>query len=350
MSATPPIPVAVAGASGYSGRELLRLLLLHPRVSLACMTSRQQAGQSLAEVFPRFRHSAADHLRFTTPEPEAIASTGAAFVFLALPHGVAAEIALPLLELGLRVIDLSADFRIRDPAVYREFYHAAHPAPEWLATSVYGLPEHYAAQIAPARLVAAPGCYPTSILLPLLPLLRSGLILPEGIVVSSMSGTSGAGRKASEDLLFAECNESVRAYGAPKHRHLAEIEQELSFAAGNPVVISFTPHLVPVTAGICTTISAPAAPGTDLAALSRAYEDAYASCPFVRRLGPGGFADTKSVTGTNFLDLGWHLDARTGRVLLSSAEDNLGKGAAGQAVQCFNLMAGIPETTGLLHF
>jgi N-acetyl-gamma-glutamyl-phosphate reductase len=350
MSAFSPIPVAVAGASGYSGRELLRLLLLHPHVTLAGITSRQQAGLSLAEVFPRFRHSAADSLRFSPPDPDAIAATGATFAFLALPHGVSAEIALPLLDRGLRVIDLSADFRIRNPAVYQEFYHAAHPAPELLAAAVYGLPEHRAAQIRAARLVAAPGCYPTSILLPLLPLLRSNLVLPEDIVVASMSGTSGAGKKPSEELLFAECNESVRAYGAPKHRHLAEIEQELSDAAGRTVTISFIPHLVPVTAGICTSISAPAAPGTDLDALSRAYEEAYGSCRFVRRLGPGAFADTKSVTGTNFLDLGWHLDPRTGRVLLSSAEDNLGKGAAGQAVQCFNLMAGLPEDAGLIHF
>ncbi len=342
--------VAVVGASGYSGKELLRLLLMHPRIELSCITSRQHAGLSLGEVFPRFRHSRSEHLRFVEPTAEAIAASGAAAAFLALPHGVAAEIAVPLLGKGLRVIDLSADFRLRDVAVYNEFYHGPHPAPEWLPKAVYGLPESRREEIRGAQLVAAPGCYPTSILTPLLPLLREGLIEPEGIVVSSMSGTSGAGKKASEDLLFAECNESVRAYGAPKHRHLSEIEQELGFAAGLPVVITFIPHLVPVTAGICTSISAAAKPGVSPEALTAAYARAYGEARFVRLLGAGKFADTKSVTGTNFVDLGWHVDPRAGRVLLSSAEDNLGKGAAGQAVQCFNLMFGHAEEAGLLNF
>jgi N-acetyl-gamma-glutamyl-phosphate reductase len=181
-------------------------------------------------------------------------------------------------------------------------------------------------------------------------LVREGWIELEGIVVASMSGTSGAGKTASEALLFAECNESVRAYGAPKHRHLAEIEQELGLAAGRRVVITFVPHLVPVTAGICTSISAVAKVGTTLESLQAAYTRAYGEARFVRLLGAGSFADTKSVTGTNFVDLGWHLDARAGRVLLSSAEDNLGKGAAGQAVQCFNLMFGHAEEAGLMNF
>lgn len=342
--------VAVAGASGYSGKELLRLLLMHPQVDLRCITSRQQAGRTLSEVFPRFRQARGEGVRFVEPEPRGIVDSGAEVVFLALPHGVAAELALPLLDLGLRVIDLSADFRLRDAAVYEEFYHGKHPSPEWLARAVYGLPESRREEIREARLVAAPGCYPTSILTPLLPLVREGLVDTGGIVVASLSGTSGAGRNASEELLFAECNESLRAYGAPKHRHLAEIEQELGLAAGRRVVISFIPHLVPVTAGICTSISASAAPGATLEALSAAYARAYGDARFVRLLGPGKFADTKCVTGTNFVDLGWHLDPRTGRVLLSSAEDNLGKGAAGQAVQCFNLMCGHAEEAGLMNF
>jgi N-acetyl-gamma-glutamyl-phosphate reductase len=342
--------VAVVGASGYSGKELLRLLLMHPGVELGCITSRQHAGAGLAEVFPRFRHSRGEALRFVEPDPGAIAASDAEAAFLALPHGVAAEVALPLLDLGLRVIDLSADFRLRDAAVYDEFYHGPHPAPEWLPRAVYGLPESRREEIRGARLVAAPGCYPTSILTPLLPLVREGLIELDGIVVASMSGTSGAGKTASEALLFAECNESVRAYGAPKHRHLAEIEQELGLAAGRRVVITFVPHLVPVTAGICTSISAVAKVGTTLESLQTAYSRAYGEARFVRLLGAGSFADTKSVTGTNFVDLGWHLDARAGRVLLSSAEDNLGKGAAGQAVQCFNLMFGHAEEAGLMNF
>jgi N-acetyl-gamma-glutamyl-phosphate reductase len=350
MVGTSVTKVAVVGASGYSGKELLRLVLMHPGIELSCITSRQHAGLSLAQVFPRFRHSPAECLRFVDPDPKAIADTGAEAAFLALPHGVAAELAVPLLQLGLRVIDLSADFRLRDVAIYDEFYGGPHPAPEWLTKAVYGLPESRSEAIRGAQLVAAPGCYPTSILTPLLPLLREGLIDPDGIVASSMSGTSGAGKKPSEELLFAECNESLRAYGAPKHRHLSEIEQELGFAAGRKVVITFIPHLVPVTAGICTSISAVAKAGLTIDELGASYHRAYGTARFVRLLGAGKFADTKSVVGTNFVDLGWHIDPRTGRVLLSSAEDNLGKGAAGQAVQCFNLMFGHEETAGLMNF
>jgi N-acetyl-gamma-glutamyl-phosphate reductase len=346
-----PTPVAVVGASGYSGEELLRVLLMHPQADLVCLTSRQLTGTRLDAAFPRFAKSRVAALKFSDADVAAIVSSGARCAFLALPHGVAAEFAVPLLEKGLRVIDLSADFRLRSPAVYREYYQHEHPAPALLAEAVYGLPERSADQIRRARLVASPGCYPTSILLPLLPLLDRGLLSLEGIVASSLSGTSGAGKSASVPMLFAECNESVRAYGAPKHRHLSEIEQELTLAAGQTVAITFIPHLVPVTAGICTSISAALAdPATSLDAISQAYAEAYADAPFVRLLKPGTFADTKNVTGTNFIDIGWQLDTRTRRVILSSAEDNLGKGAASQAVQSFNLMFGYPETAGLLNF
>ena len=198
-----------------------------------------------------------------------------------------------------------------------------------------------------ARLVASPGCYPTSILLPLIPLLKAGLIDPATIVANSMSGVSGAGRKADISLLFVECNESLRAYGIPKHRHLSEIEQELSLAAGEAVLITFIPHLVPVNAGIATSTTAKLRAGIDPAAIGEALEAAYGDAPFVRLLGPGGCADTKNVTRTNFIDIGWTHDPRTGRVILTSAEDNLGKGAGAQAVQSFNLIFGLPETAGL---
>lgn len=316
-----------------------------------CLTSRQLAGTRLDSAFPRFARSPVAGLNFSAAEVDVIVQSGARCAFLALPHGVAAEFAVPLLEKGLQVIDLSADFRLRSPAVYAEFYGHEHPAPHLLQEAVYGLPEHRAAQIRQARLIASPGCYPTSILLPLLPLLARGLIAPEGIVVASMSGVSGAGKNASVPFLFAECNESLRPYSAPKHRHLSEIEQELSLAAGRAITITFIPHLVPVTAGICTSISAAlptSAPSPQ--EISDAFEEAYAQAPFVRLLGHKGLADTKHVTGTNFIDIGWVLDPRTGRILLSSAEDNLVKGAAGQAVQSFNLMFGHPETAGLLHF
>lgn len=346
-----PTPVAVVGASGYSGAELLRLLVMHPGANLVCVTSRQLAGSRLDSAFPRFAGSRSAGLAFSDADVAVIAASGAQCAFLALPHGVAAEFAVPLLEQGLRVIDLSADFRLRSPAVYKEYYGHDHPAPALLTEAIYGMPERRAQEIRKARLVASPGCYPTSILLPLLPLLERSLIATDGIVAASLSGVSGAGKTPSVPLLFAECNESVRAYGAPKHRHLSEIEQELSVAANQAVTITFIPHLVPVTAGICTSISAALRnPATTVAELSEAYTAAYANAPFVRLLGPGKFADTKNVTATNFVDIGWHVDARTGRVLLTSAEDNLGKGAAGQAVQSFNLMFGHPETAGLLNF
>lgn len=343
------VKVAIVGASGYTGQELVRRLLLHSHVEITAVTSRQEAGRTLAAIFPRFRGLPGSELEFIEPDPDVIAASGARFAFLALPHGVAAEIGRALLDRGLRVIDLSADFRIHDAAVYEEFYEHPHPAPDLLAEAVYGLPEVRAEEIRAARLIASPGCYPTSILLPLLPLLRAGLIDPGTIVANSMSGVSGAGRKADLSLLFCECNESARAYGVPKHRHLSEIEQELSLAAGSKVVISFIPHLIPVNAGIVTTTTAMLGAGIDPAAVGAALDAAYAGEPFVRLLGRGQAADTKRVTGTNFIDIGWAHDLRTGRVILMSAEDNLGKGAGGQAIQSFNLMAGLPASAGL-HF
>src|SRR3974390_998951 len=249
-----PRQVAIVGASGYSGEELVRLLLSHPYADLTAVTSRQYAGQSLAQVFPKFSaYPSARELRFSAPDPESLAKQ-AQLVFLALPHGVASEFAAPLLRLGCQVIDLSADFRVRDAGVYREFYAYDHAAPDLLAQAVYGLPEIYRPQIKNASLVASPGCYPTSILLPVIPLLKANLIKPTGIIADSLSGVSGAGRKAELDYLFVECNESVRPYSLPKHRHLSEIEQELSVAAGVPVTIQFTPHLIPVNRGILTTL------------------------------------------------------------------------------------------------
>jgi len=344
------IKTAIVGASGYTGMELLRLLLVHPHVELVAATSRQEAGKPVQAVFPRFRGAPGAELAFIEPDPDAIAATGAKVAFLALPHGVAAEIARALLERGLKVIDLSADFRLRDAAVYQEFYGHEHPAPDLLADAVYGLPEVRADVIRTARLIASPGCYPTSILLPLLPLLRGKLIDPATIVANSLSGVSGAGRKADLSLLFCECNESVRAYGLPKHRHLSEIEQELSIAASEPVLITFIPHLIPVNAGIHTTTTAKLAPGLDPEAIGNALESAYADKPFVRLLGRGACPDSKNVTRTNFIDIGWQYDARTGRVILLSAEDNLGKGAGAQAVQSFNLLFGFSETAGLQNF
>lgn len=344
MNSQRKIDVSVVGASGYAGEELLRLLLAHPHARLVAASSRQYAGRPLAEIFPRFAHyETARSVKFADPaEPD---TSGAEIVFLALPHGVASEFARKALDAGKRVIDLSADFRTRDAAVYEEFYGGTHPAPELLARAVYGLPEFRRDEIRDAKLIACPGCYPTSILIPLLPLLRAKLIETDGIIADSMSGVSGAGRKAEVPYLFAECNESLRPYGVPKHRHLSEIEQELSDAAGAKITIQFTPHLVPVTRGILTTIYA--RPLGDSAAINAAYESAYGSEPFIRVLGGNALPDTKNVVGTNFVEMAWRIDPRTGRLIVMSAEDNVVKGTSGQAVQCFNIMCGFPETAGL---
>ncbi len=344
-----PVKVAVIGASGYSGRELLRLLLLHPHAEIVAVTSRALAGKPLTSEFPRLRGFAqADALKFIAPEVAAIQALGATVAFLALPHGVAHEFARPLLEAGLKVIDLSADFRLRDAAVYAEHYDHAHPSPELLGEAVYALSEWRAEEIRQARLIACPGCYPTSVLIPLLPLLRAGLLDESHIAVSSMSGVSGAGRKESVPFLFCECNESVRAYSVPKHRHLSEISQELDLAAGRKVRFSFVPHLIPVNQGICTTIFAGLREGATMEDVGGAYESAYAQRRFVRLLGRNRCPDTKNITGTNFIDVGWAFDERAQRLILMSAEDNLVKGASGQAVQNFNLIHGFPEECGLM--
>lgn len=343
------VKVAVVGASGYSGRELLRLLLLHPHAEIVAVTSRALVGKPLIAEFPRFRGiPQAESLSFITPDIAGITASGATVAFLALPHGVAHEFAGPLLKAGLRVIDLSADFRLRDAAVYAEYYDHAHPAPELLGQAVYALSELNTDAIKGAKLIACPGCYPTSVLVPLVPLLRAGLIADAPISVSSMSGVSGAGRKESVSFLFCECNESVRSYSVPKHRHISEIGQELDLAAGRKVRFTFVPHLIPVNQGICTTIFASLRDGASLDDVAAAYAAAYAGRPFVRLLGKNQSPDTKNVTGTNFVDVGWAFDERARQLILMSAEDNLVKGASGQAVQNFNLSHGFPETAGLM--
>lgn len=342
------VKVAVVGASGYSGEELVRLLIAHPKAELVALTSRQLAGQPMGAVFPRFAGMRYADLPFINSDVESIVASGAEVVFLALPHGLAHEFAGPLLRAGLKVLDLSADFRIKDVAVYQDFYGEPHHEPALAQESVYGLAEIYREELKGARLVACAGCYPTSILLPLIPLLREGLLEADSIHVCSLSGVSGAGRNAKVDYLYAECNESIRAYGVPKHRHLAEIEQELTNAAGTPVVISFTPHLAPVTRGIHTTIYAKPKPGVEHEQIGSSLARAYEGGRFVRLLKGAALPDTKHVTNSNFIDIAWRHDPRSGRLVLLSAEDNLVKGAAGQAVQCLNILCGWDEATGLL--
>ena len=334
---------AIVGASGYSGEELLRLLKAHPFVDITCVTSRQYAGQPIGAVFPRFAES---KLHFSKPEVETIASADVAF--LALPHGLAAEYAQPLLEAGVRVIDISADFRLRCPNIYERYYNTPHPAPKLLAQAVYGLPEVYRAELRGARLIACPGCYPTSVLLPSIPLLAAGLVQSKGLAAVSLSGVTGAGRKVDLPYIFPECNESVRPYKVTGHRHLPEIEQELALAAGvDEIRINFVPHLVPVSRGIHSTILLDACDNIGAKDVERVLTEAYAKEPFVRVLPAGNFADTKHVTLTNFCEIGYAFDEHTGRVILSSAIDNLTKGASGQALQCLNIACGYPEDAGL---
>lgn len=340
------IQVAVIGAAGYAGEELLRILIRHRQADVAVITSRKYADQPVSTVFPRFSGS---DLKFSAPDVDQIAKT-CDVVFLALPHGLATEYAIPLLEAGLKVIDISADFRLKNPEKYKEYYQEDHPAVELLTEAVYGMPERYREQIKSAKLIACPGCYPTSSILPTAPLLEAGLVSPDGIVVSSMSGVTGTGRKVALPLIFSECNESVRAYGTVAHRHLPEIEQEMAFAAGldREIAINFIPHLVPVNRGINSTILLNANEGCTQEKIDEAYEKAYGNEQFVRVLGAKNFSDTKYVTMTNCCEIAYNIDPHTNKVIVTSAIDNLTKGASGQAVQCMNIIFGFEESEGLI--
>ncbi|WP_298433134.1 N-acetyl-gamma-glutamyl-phosphate reductase [Geobacter sp.] len=338
------LKVAVVGASGYTGVELLRLLHSHPEVAVTCITSEQSAGKAVADVFPTLRNRYGQTLE--NLEPVRVADK-ADLIFTALPHKAAMEVVPTFLRLGKRVVDLSADYRFHDAAVYEEWYEP-HMNPELLSEAVYGLPEVRREKIVGARLVGNPGCYPTSVILALQPLLRNGLIDPATIIADSKSGVSGAGRGAKVDNLYCEVNEGFKAYGVGGlHRHTPEIEQELSLLVGAKVTISFTPHLVPMDRGILSTVYArltAAKSGAELAAL---FADYYGGEQFVRVLPSGSYPSTAHVRGANFCDLGVTVDERTGRVIVVSAIDNLVKGAAGQAVQNMNIMCGFPEGLGL---
>jgi N-acetyl-gamma-glutamyl-phosphate reductase len=341
-----PVRTAVVGASGYSGQELLRYLARHPAFQLTLVTSRQQAGEPLSSsVFGLPPELGVLKFADLAPGPEL--AEKADLFFLALPHGAAAPYAVVLRAAGKTVVDLSADFRTKDSAVYREFYHHDHPAPALLKESVYGLPELHRDQLKSAKLIAAPGCFPTSILLPLAPFLRQHLLRTDSISISSLSGVSGAGRKLELRLLFGEVTENMYAYGAPHHRHLGEIEQELSAAAGEKITVSFVPHLIPIQRGMLTTTTAALAIKKTQAELYAVLESAYANEPFVEIVAPPAFPESRQVTNSNRIRIGLRLDARTNRLLLFSAIDNLGKGAASQAIQAANLTSGLSETAGL---
>jgi N-acetyl-gamma-glutamyl-phosphate reductase len=338
--------VAVLGASGYAGLELLRILLRHPRFELAAVTSEQRAGQPVGEAFPALRGQL--DLAFEPADAGRLAKR-VELAFAALPHAASAPQVRDLRKAGIAVVDISADFRLRDPDVYRAWY-GEHAAPELLPTAVYGLPELYRDALRGAELVAAPGCYPTGALLPLAPFLRAGLVETSGIVVDAKSGVSGAGRRLEDRYLFAELDEDCSAYNVGHaHRHVPEMEQEASALAGGAVQISFVPHLLPLVRGIATSVYL--RPRRPLSA-ERAHEllaAAYAGERFVRVLPAGETPRLASVRGSNFCDVAAFADERNGALILLSALDNLVKGASGQAVQCANLMCGIPEETGLLE-
>jgi N-acetyl-gamma-glutamyl-phosphate reductase len=338
--------VGIVGASGYAGEMLVKLLLGHPKVELAVVTSRTHAGKALSQVIPSVR-GIDRGLKFIPSDAAALAACDIPLFFLALPHGTAAEFAKALVGAGKRVIDLSADFRIKDLATYEKYY-GKHHAPELLEHARYVLPELTAPEWKDsAKIVASPGCYPTSILVPLVPLLRDKIAIREHIVVNSFSGVSGAGRKVDEAFLFVERNESAKAYGLVKHRHLSEIEEQLELHTGAATIIQFNPHLAPMRYGIATTISVPAAPGATIESLYASWKKAYAKAPFVHVLPSGETPDTAHVVGSNRIDMSAVLDPRTGNFVITSAEDNLVKGTAGQAIQTMNMWYGFDETAGL---
>ncbi len=336
--------IAVVGASGYTGVELLRFLAQHPDIELVCVTSRQYSGLSVGDVFPSL-YGCVD-LVFEDVNPAGLAGR-ADLVFTAVPHQAAMGMIPDLLDAGCRVVDLSADFRITDVPTYEEWYQE-HTAPELLGEAVYGLPELFREKISSARLIANPGCYPTSIALALAPLLEKTLIDLSTIIVDSKSGTSGAGRAANVGSLYCEVNEGFRAYSLPRHRHTPEIEQSLSRLAGNDVRISFTPHLLPVNRGILSTCYASFINMISLDMLHDLYDERYAEETFVRVLPKGVLPNIAQVRGSNYCDIGLSVDERTGRVIVLAAIDNLVKGAAGQAVQNMNLMLSLPESKGLM--
>lgn len=342
-TANKQIRASILGASGYSGVELLTILLKHPHVTVSKIFAHSSKGQRIDTLYPHLRGATSLLLE----EYDSNAVSGSDVVFLALPSGEAMSIVPELIASGKRVIDLSGDFRLQDPAIYEEYYHKTHSTPEMLLDAVYGLPEVNTGAIAVAQLVANPGCYPTSVILPLLPLLASKSISGGGIVINSLSGVSGAGRKASLDLSFAEIDGSLKAYRVGSHQHIPEIKQSLEVFAGEHVSFCFTPHLLPTTRGIYTTTVARLAKDISEQEVCHAIEAYYASSPFVRFIG-NEVPNMKHVLRTNFIDIGVKVDTKGRTVSIFSTIDNLVKGAAGQAVQNMNIMFGFNECEGLL--
>src|SRR3990170_963000 len=339
------IKIAILGGSGYTGLELIRILANHPLVEVVVITSRQHKGCKIGEVFPALTSLS----KLTFQDPANIgAILKADIIFSALPHHASMEIVPDILKRGKRVVDLSADFRLKDAKVYEAWY-GKHIAKSLLKKAVYGLPELYRDKIKQAELVANPGCYPTGAILGLAPLLKAGLIDTKSIIIDSKSGVSGAGRTASLDTSFAEVSEGFKAYKVGEHRHAPEIEQGLSLIAGKNIKITFTPHLLPVNRGILSTIYATSmAKKTSYTQILNAYKKSYNNEFFIRIMPEGVFPNISQVKGSNFCDIGFKIDERTGRLIVITAIDNLVKGASGQAVQNMNIMLNLSETTGII--
>jgi N-acetyl-gamma-glutamyl-phosphate reductase len=336
--------VAICGGSGYTGAELLRILTFHPEVEITAVTAEKSAGKKITDVFPHLHHYGS--LTYEPLEREKLCSRADLF-FMALPHAASQDAVDFFVRKKKRVIDLSADFRLRDPKVYEEWYRVPHRYHATLKKSTYGLPELYRKEIARADLVANPGCYPTGALIAIYPALKHSFIDPDSIVIDSKSGTSGAGRQSDVSFFYCEVNEGLKAYGIGKHRHTPEIEQELTALTGRSITVTFTPHLIPLDRGILSTVYAKLVRKAETTEVLEAYRDAYAKEPFVRILDEGSFPNVKHVRGTNFCEVGITVNTRTSTLIIVSTIDNLVKGASGQAVQNMNIMMGFEETAAL---
>jgi len=339
------VRIGIIGATGYVGAELVRVLSRHKGFEISSLVSQSYAGKAFSEIYPAFRGLA--DMKCSPLDISAVADS-CDVVVTALPHGVSSEVVPVLLDKGLRVLDHSGDFRYKNIGTYEKAYKLKHPVPELLSEAVYGLPELFRDQIAGARLVANPGCYPTCSILALMPLLKRGTIDPSSIIVSAASGITGAGRKADIAYNFCETSENFKAYSVTGHRHTSEIEEVLSMQTGTEIVLTFTPHLAPMMRGMLATIYADIYSGAGLAEIRAAYDDDYKNEFFVRFLPEGVIPETRNVSNSNFADISVFFDERTGRATILSAIDNLGKGASLQAVQALNIMFGFDESEGLI--
>lgn len=338
------VNVSIIGATGYVGAEMVRLIHNHPKLNISSVVSQSFAGSSISEIYPNLKN--VFDMKCSSLDVDKIAKNSD-IIITALPHGVSKDVIPHLISKGKKVLDHSGDFRYKSMEVYEKWYNTTHGMPELLEISVYGLSEMYRDQIKDAQLVANPGCYPTCSILAIWPLLKNDLIEKKNIIIDAASGVTGAGRTTSLPFQFCECTENFKAYKVATHRHTSEIEQELSLISGEPLMVSFTPHLVPMKRGMLATIYANLKDKTTTSELIDLYKEHYKNDFFVRIMDEDVIPETKNVAGSNFIDIGLVVDERLNRVIVLSALDNLGKGAAGQALQDLNIMCGFPEETGL---